>query len=168
MRKYAGRNHNALTLMELIIVVAIVAVLVSVGYPSYTRAKLEARRADAQVAVVAVEGMIERYLVENNKANFDDDDLALAQFTNYDTSSVTPVFSNEEYYRITIDPDSTGYKITATATVDGGLTDCDVVANAKSGQCADVVCREIALDHGERVSADDNGVDANAATTTCW
>jgi len=158
------RNDRGVTLMELIIVVAIVAVLVSVGYPSYTRTKIESRRADAQISVVSVEAAIERYLLENNQATFESGDLSLSQWADYSTSSGTPVYSNEGYYRITIVPDSSGYTVTATATAAGGLTDCETSGNEDYQQCRDTECRTISIDHGAKVSADDS----SSTTTTCW
>ncbi len=168
MHVYTSKNHRALTIMELLIVVAIVAVIVAVGYPNYSRAKEEARRADAHVALVALEGVIERYLVENNKAQFDASDLALSQFTNYSSGAGTPVFSNEGYYRIVISTDSSGYILQATAVAGNGLGTCNNAGNENVGQCGDLKCRSMYIDHGERTSEDDNGVTANAATTTCW
>lgn len=69
------RKETGVTLMELIIVIAIIAILASVGYPNYVRLKQETRRADGQTSVVATEGIVERYLAENNKANIDSTDM---------------------------------------------------------------------------------------------
>src|SRR5688572_25899226 len=114
--------------MEIIIVVAIIAVLVSTGYPHYNRAKLEARRAEAQSAAVALEAVVERYLAENNKAILDSTDIS-ASFANYDPASVTPVYTNNGYYRMTLETDSTGHIITATAVAGAGLTSCADAGN---------------------------------------
>lgn len=168
MHVYTSKTNRALTIMELLIVVAIVAVIVAVGYPNYSRAKQEARRADAHVALIALEGVIERYLVENNKALLDATDLALPRFSNYDAAAVTPEFSNEGYYRLIISTDSSGYILQATAVAGNGIGTCNNAGNEKVGQCGDVKCRNMYIDHGERTSKDENGVTANAATTTCW
>lgn len=162
------RKEDGVTLMELIIVVAIIAILASVGYPNYVRLKQETRRADGQTSVVATEGIVERYLAENNKANIDSSDMALAQFSNYSTSSGTPQLSNDGYYRITIVPDGTGYAVNATATVTGGLSDCTISGNASVEQCADTACRVISIYHGQKQSTNSTGTVANATTTTCW
>lgn len=162
------RKTSGVTLMELIIVVAIIAILASVGYPNYVRLKQETRRADAQAAVVATEGIVERYLAENDKPNIGSSDMALAQFANFSTSSGTPQLSNSGYYRITIVPDSTGYAVNATATVTGGLTDCTISGNTTVEQCADTACRVISIYHGQKQSTNSLGTVANETATTCW
>lgn len=163
-----GKSIFGVTLMELLVVVAIVAILSSIGYSTYSRTKMESRRADAKSSLISTEAAIERYLTENNKKTFDSTDLALSQFEYFDASSSTPILSKEGYYRITITPDSTGYIITATATVDNTLTSCSDSANAKLKQCQDLLCRKIIIDHGDRVSRNSAGDLANEATTLCW
>lgn len=163
------RRLKALTLMEVIIVVAIVATMVAVGYPSFNRVKLETRREDAKGSLVSLEGVIERYLIENNKALFGSTDLASSTFANYDASSSTPVYSKRNYYRLTIATDSTGYILTATAVANSAsLTSCNSSGNANVGQCADLKCRKILIDHGAKTSIDSSGAAANATTTVCW
>ncbi len=166
--KIHGTSQLAVTLMELLVVVAIIAVLALVGYSTFNRSKIEGRRLDASASLIATEAAIERYLTENNKKTFDSADLAIAQFANYAAGSVTPVLSKESYYRTTITTDSTGYIITATATVDNTLTSCDSSSNANLNQCKDLLCRKIIIDHGAKVSTNSAGVAANAATTLCW
>lgn len=154
--------------MELLVIVAIVSILALLTYPNYVRTKVQVHRSDAQSEIMATEAIVERYLVENNKQNIDSSDMALSQFSNYDPSSSTPVLTDEGYYRITIIPDSTGYKIIGTATVDNTLTSCDSSANSKIKQCGDNLCRKIVLDHGVRKSEDNLGAVANENTTQCW
>jgi type IV pilus assembly protein PilE len=156
------------TLMELLVVVAIVGILATLGYSSYSRLKTESRRDDARSALISTEAIIERYLAENNKDNLTSSDLDLTQFENYKSSSSTPILSNGNYYRITIDTGSSGYTISATATVDDTLTSCSSSANASKGQCSDTACRVIYIENGEHKSRNSAGTVANAATTTCW
>lgn len=159
---------RGVTLMELLIVVAIIGVLAAMGYSGYSKLKMESRRTDAQSALIATEAMVERYLAENNKDNLDSSDLALAQFADYGVASSTPVFSKEGYYRITIDPDTTGYTIAATATIGNSLTSCADSANAARGQCPDLNCRVLVIFNNEHSSINSSGATADADTTTCW
>lgn len=162
-------NKRGVTLMELIVVIAIIAILATIAIPNYLRIKQETRRGDATSAVIATEGIVERYLSENNKANLDSGDMALSQFSDYAVSSGTPVLSNAGYYLITIVPDTTFYTINATAIADGTTTACSVVSNPESfDQCADTACWVISISNGEKQSTNSTGVVADAATTTCW
>ncbi len=166
--KQKNSMQPGMTLIELIVVIAIIATLTVLVYPSFTRAKLESRRSEAHSGLLALEGIIERYLAENNKANFDTNDLALTQFADYDTASSSAILTKSGYYRLTITPDSTGYTITATATIDNTLTSCDTSGNENSLQCQDTECREIIIDHGEHHSKNSLGVEVDAASTKCW
>lgn len=158
-----------MTLMELIVVIAIVALLASIAYPNYVRLKQTTRRADAQAAVIATQAIVERYLSENNKANIDADDLDLTQFENYSAGSGTPVLSTGSYYKVSIVPETVGYTINATAVADGTTNACSVVANAQAlDQCSDSNCWVISITNGAKTSTNSTGVVANETTTTCW
>jgi len=156
---------RGVTLMELMIVVAVIATLAVAAYPNYKRLKQESRRADAHTSIIATDGIVARYLTENNKVNLDSSDMALTQFANYDASSSTPVISNGGGYIITIVPDSSSYAIHATATAAGISGDC---SGSNLGQCADIACRIISLTDGAKQSTNSNGSVADATTTTCW
>jgi len=156
------------TLMEILMVIAIIGILIATAYPSYERSKLESRRTDATGALIATQGIVQRYLAENNKVLFDSTDLSLSQFANYSTSSGTPKLSKNGAYVITIAPDSTGYIVSATATATGALNDCTISANTTTKQCSDTLCRIISIDHGANESTDSSGVVSNAQATQCW
>lgn len=160
---------RGVTLMELVVVIAIIAILATIAFPNYLRIKQETRRADATSAVIATQGIVERYLSENNKANIDSGDMALSQFSNYAEGSGTPVITKNGYYLITIVPDTTFYTINATAIADGTTTACTTVSNPESfDQCADTACWVISISNGAKQSTNSTGGVADAATTTCW
>lgn len=67
MRKNDIANkQSGFTLLELMIVVAIVAILMFVAYPAYQSQVIDAKRADAQTALVAFAGAMERHYTTNN------------------------------------------------------------------------------------------------------
>jgi len=59
------RNHRGFTLIELMIVVAIVGILAAIAYPSYRDSITKTRRAEAKSALVEAANAMERYFTEN-------------------------------------------------------------------------------------------------------
>ncbi|WP_277222809.1 type IV pilin protein [Pseudomonas indica] len=55
------RRQNAFTLIELMIVVAVIGILAAIAYPSYQEHVRKARRADAQTALMESAQHMERY-----------------------------------------------------------------------------------------------------------
>ncbi len=60
----AGRVQQGFTLVELMIVVAIVAILAAVGYPSYMQYTIKANRSAAQSYMLGVANTQERYMLD--------------------------------------------------------------------------------------------------------
>jgi type IV pilus assembly protein PilE len=59
-------KQNGFTLIELMITVAIIGILTSVGYPSYQNHIKKAKRSEAQAALVSMATAMEQWRVENN------------------------------------------------------------------------------------------------------
>lgn len=55
------RRQKAFTLIELMIVVAVIGILAAIAYPSYQEHVRKARRADAQTALMELSQHMERY-----------------------------------------------------------------------------------------------------------
>jgi type IV pilus assembly protein PilE len=61
-------NHSkGFTLIELMIVVAIVGILAAIAYPSYQEHVRKSRRADAQTAILELAQFMERHYTSNGK-----------------------------------------------------------------------------------------------------
>ncbi len=60
------KNKSGFTLVELMIVIAIIGILAAVGYPSYLNSVTKANRADAIEALLAEAGRMEVYYLNNN------------------------------------------------------------------------------------------------------
>lgn len=60
------KNARGFTLIELMIVVAIVGILASVAYPAYTESILKGRRAQARTALLELMQQQERYMTQFN------------------------------------------------------------------------------------------------------
>jgi len=64
-----GNSHagqRGFTLIELMIVVAIIAIFAAIAYPSYQRAILKSRRADAKTALLDLASRQERFFTTHN------------------------------------------------------------------------------------------------------
>lgn len=62
-------THKGFTLIELMIVIAIVAILTAIAYPSYQDSVRKARRGSAQADLVELANFMERRFTENNAYN---------------------------------------------------------------------------------------------------
>lgn len=60
------RKLFGITLIELLIVVAVLGILASIAYPSYRNYVIRARRADAKATLMDLSARMERYFSQNN------------------------------------------------------------------------------------------------------
>lgn len=122
------RTVRGFTLIELMIVVAIVGILAAIAYPSFTGYVREARRADAIAAITRVQLAQEKYRANHTTYSSSLADLGV------------PETSPEGYYTITIEsPTATGYTVKATAvtgTTQASDTGCTVMTMVVSGGSA--------------------------------
>ena len=144
----ARRSAAGFTLNELLITVAIAALLLAVAVPSYQGQVQKSRRTEARSALMDLAGREERWFTSNNAYTNQPADLAYATFT--------PVGSG--YYNVTINvvaanpanvpPTQAGYTITATAT---GI------------QANDTICQSFSVDQTGTQTSTGTGTVA-----TCW
>lgn len=59
------KKESGFTLIEVMLVVAIISLLAGIGYPAYQSYLEKARRADAKAALVSFANRMERYYTEN-------------------------------------------------------------------------------------------------------
>lgn len=128
------------SLIELLIVIAIVGILAAVGYPSYTSYVVQTKRSDGTLALMEAVQAMER--CRSTTFSYQNCTLSGQQTT-----------SPEGYYAISLTPDPTASTFT-------------IVATPQNAQSKDAECATISIDHlGNRTStpgttgADDNG---------CW
>ena len=114
------KKYNGFTLIELMIVVAIIGVMSAIAFPSYNSYMNKSRRADAKVSLTKIADRQERYYLQNDTYTTD---LALLKVS---------ATSEEGYYTLAVGKaDATGFEVTATAV---------------GTQLNDVDCKTLALD----------------------
>lgn len=122
MRKFA----SGLTLVELMVTLAVLAIIAAIGYPMYTAQVQKARRADARAGVMELAMAEEREY--GSWGGYTESNVAIAGITfadgaptpdanstfNDDVTRVANEYSN--YYTFTITADDSTYTIRATPT----------------------------------------------------
>jgi len=111
----SGKRSDGFTLIELMIVVAIVGILAAIAYPSYQESTAKSRRADAKSALLGLSTAMERFYTENNFTYIgaaSAGDGSAPDKTLY--PSEAPLDGNTKYYDLQItDEEASTYTLTA-------------------------------------------------------
>jgi len=132
---------RGVTLIELMVVVAIVAILASLAVGSYRRYVLRANRTDATAALLRIQVAEEKFFLQNNA------------YTTQVTVAVLGIASPTPngFYNLAVAPGSTGSIATSFSAT----------AAATSTQTQDTSCLTLTID--------DQGLRNSAPSTTeCW
>jgi type IV pilus assembly protein PilE len=134
------RGAIGFTLIELVIVIAIVAVLTAIALPSYRNYVLRSHRSDALSTLTQDQAIFERCYAQNY--NYSGTCAALPTF---------PQTSPQGYYSIAITgPTATTYTLTATP---------------QNAQAADTPCATITIDQANQKTGLDS---SGTAQSACW
>ncbi|CAA6814589.1 MAG: Fimbrial protein [uncultured Thiotrichaceae bacterium] len=147
-------KNNGFTLIELMIVVAIIGILSAIAYPNYTRYVQESKRTDAMVAIMSAAQSQEKFFSQNLRYAFSQADLGISASSENDlyTVSISGLESDGSTVCIATSTSCMSYTITATA---------------KSGasQYHDTNCRKMTYTNVGVKSAEDS--DGNTSSV-CW
>ncbi len=156
MRNQNKCKNEGFTLLELMIVVAIIGIIAAVAFPSYRESVAKGNRSDAIAALIAFQGAMERHYTETNSycdAAQSSGSNSCGDSSTKDTgkpdifSDVVPIDGGDAYYNLTISAvTANSYTLTATRTGsmsndrcgDFSITNIGVksIANQESGVTA--------------------------------
>lgn len=109
------RTDRGFTLIELMVVVAVVAILVSIAVPSYNEAVRKGKRGQAKADLVEAAQIAERYRTVNNSY----ENLSAGTASSDEIVNQSPK-TGEADYQIAIQVPDGGRAFTLTATPQGG------------------------------------------------
>lgn len=115
------RRSSGFTLIELMVVVAIIGILAGIAYPSYTEYVIKGKRSDAKAALLQVQIAQEKYRANN---------ISYGTLAQIGISATSP----DGYYTIAVAGNTaTSYTATATPLTPFADTTCGTFAIDKDG-----------------------------------
>ena len=129
-----GTPAAGFTLIELVVVVAIIGILAAIAYPSYQDSVRKSKRADAKAALLELAQWMERNYTVTNRYT-----LAVGDTTDQDTAQMTAKLPFNQSPR-----DSTkAYDLSVTALATNSFT----LSAAPAGAQANDPCKTLTLTH---------------------
>lgn len=154
--RFPRRPAAGFTLIELMITVAIIAILASVAYPSYRDHVAKGRRAEAKALATEAAQYMERFFAENYR---------------YDQNSKGTAVTDSALFagRFSQSPKTGGAAYTFSLTNLAQQT--YTIEATRAGSMAGDKCGDLTIAHTGVVSAKNFAsqyADANAAVAACW
>lgn len=131
---YSTKNYG-FNLIELLIAVAIVAILAAVVYPSYVGSVAESNRTEAQRELLRIANLQEQFYIDFRRYTNDMSDLGLG---------ADPFITDQGNYSIDATINQSTFTLTATATGNQKTNDasCQLLTVDETGQKSPSTCWE--------------------------
>lgn len=152
------KPQQGFTLIELMVVVAVIAILSTIAIPAYEQSVTKARRADAKVALMKLAQLQEAYFSNNNKYAVTLTELLASSSEGFSGVNGTTAQSPQNYYTLTLTPGTVATRsFTLTAAPSGDMA-------TREGKMS-VSCKGLTLDStGQRgISGGGTG-----SVQDCW
>ncbi|MCB1830046.1 MAG: type IV pilin protein [Chromatiaceae bacterium] len=120
------RKCGGFTLVELMIAIAVVAILTAIAYPMYQDQVRKSRRASVKGSMLQISQFMERHYTENMRYSKDAGGNSLSMNDVYNAAVLEDQNTVEKYYDLTLTSNLTSYTISA---VPGSGQSSDVCAN---------------------------------------
>lgn len=124
-RPLAGRHSHGFTLIEVMIVVAVIGLLAAIAYPSYQDSVRKTRRSDAKAVLSELAQFMERTYTENNSFKPGGNNPTLPYVE-------SPIDGSQKYYDIAISASTTS-SFTLQATPKGPQAGDGVLTLSSTG-----------------------------------
>src|ERR1700728_3535523 len=147
---------SGFSLIELMVALAIVAILAAIALPMYSKQVQQSRRVDARTAILDIAGREERYL--NNSSSYTTSPANLG----YTAAAAFPMTVGSGYYQVNVTVAAAGPPLGPTFTA-------YATPVAGSSQLNDLACQYFSVTNtgAQFSSASSNGSGANTASI-CW
>ncbi|CAA6811359.1 MAG: Pilus assembly protein PilE [uncultured Thiotrichaceae bacterium] len=156
---FIKRQQQGFTLIEIMIVVAIIGIISAVAYPSYLAQVQQSRRSDAQVGL--------QQLAQRQEAYFSRSYSYASTLEQLGYGNVTSIDSPEGMYLHSISATSPS-ACDGTATASCTSFTVSAVPKAGNSQASDNDCATFTLDNVGRKSAENNDSTPAGTTEICW
>lgn len=152
-------KQSGFSLIELMIVVAIIGILLAIAYPNYLNYVIKSKRVEAMTEIMHAAQLQEKYFSQKLKYAYDintlygDSSLGASKSTENGLYDITLVAADSSGTTCTSTSGCTSYTLTATA-------------NAANSQSKDTVCKTFTIAHtGAKSAKDTSNTDS---TNQCW
>ncbi len=167
MKHKLSKNARAFTLIELMIVVAVVGILAAIAYPSYTQYVLKSRRSDAKAILLQMQLAQEKWRANNTSYT-----STLSNILPDSNKVSGTYYSNDRFYSLSIPLASSNNYVVKAVPVAGKSqandTQCpSFTINALGEHAGDDGVFADPVD-GEEDADNDSGSNKNNPLGNCW